>query len=86
MPKSIQETLDHADTIAKRFEEYDPQQGDEFPVEEYLLERAVRSRHRRPGQGHLLATHRGAHWHLGPGRPAALRRCHRGKPTGLTFR
>ncbi len=38
MPRSIQEILDHADELAKRFEDYDPQPGDERPVEEYLIQ------------------------------------------------
>jgi hypothetical protein len=41
MPRSIQEILDHADELAQRFEEYEPSDGDERPVEEYVLERAV---------------------------------------------
>ena len=41
MPRSIQEILDHADELAKRFEDYDPQPGDERPVEEYLIQRAA---------------------------------------------
>ena len=39
MPRSIQEILDHADELAARFENYEPEPGDERPVEEYLLER-----------------------------------------------
>ena len=39
MPRSIQDILDHADELAARFEEYEPEPGDERPVEEYLLER-----------------------------------------------
>ncbi|MFN3219215.1 MAG: hypothetical protein ACE367_22230 [Acidimicrobiales bacterium] len=46
MPKSIQEILDHADELAKRFEEYEPGPDDERPVEEYLLERAALARAR----------------------------------------
>ncbi len=46
MPKSIQEILDHADELARRFEDYEPQPDDECPVEEYLLERAVLARAR----------------------------------------
>lgn len=46
MPKSIQEILDHADELAQRFEDYDPEPGDERPVEEYLLERAALARAR----------------------------------------
>ena len=41
MPRSIQEILDHADKLAQRFEDYEPDPGDERPVEEYLLERAA---------------------------------------------
>ena len=33
MPRSIQEILDHADELAQRFEDYDPQTGDERAVE-----------------------------------------------------
>ncbi len=36
-PVSIQEILDHADELAQRFEDYEPAEGDERPVEEYLL-------------------------------------------------
>ena len=46
MPKSIQEILDHADELAQRFEDYEPEPGDERPVEEYLLERAALARAR----------------------------------------
>jgi hypothetical protein len=44
MPRSIQEILDHADELAKRFEEYEPDADDERPVEEYLLQRAALAR------------------------------------------
>lgn len=46
MPRSIQDILDHADELAKRFEDYEPEAGDERPVEEYLLQRAVLARAR----------------------------------------
>ena len=46
MPRSIQEILDHADELAQRFEAYEPTDGDERPVEEYLLERAAVERPR----------------------------------------
>ncbi len=46
MPRSIQEILDHADELAKRFEDYEPKPGDERPLEEYLLERATLARAR----------------------------------------
>ena len=41
MPRSIQEILDHADELARRFEGYEPADGDQRPVEEYLLQRAA---------------------------------------------
>ena len=44
LPRSIQEVLDHADELAKRFEIYEPGPGDERPVEEYLRQRAVLAR------------------------------------------
>ena len=44
MPRSIQEILDHAEEIARRFEDYQPTEGDERPVEEYLLHRAAMAR------------------------------------------
>jgi hypothetical protein len=46
MPRSIQEILDHADELAQRFENYEPGEGDELPVEEYLLQRAALARAR----------------------------------------
>lgn len=50
MPRSIQEILDHADALAAQFENYEPSEGDERPVEEYLLERAVLDRARSERQ------------------------------------
>ena len=50
MPRSIQEILDHADELAQRFEDYEPQPGDDRPVEEYLLERAALARARSERQ------------------------------------
>jgi hypothetical protein len=50
MPKSIQEILDHADDLAKRFEGYEPTKGDERPVAEYLLQRAAVARARTERQ------------------------------------
>ena len=38
---AIREILDHGDELAKRFEDYEPAEGDERPVEEYLLECAA---------------------------------------------
>ena len=46
MPRSIQDILDHADELAKRFENYEPGEGDQVPVEEYLLRRAALTRAR----------------------------------------
>ena len=50
MPRSIQEILDHADELAKQFEDYEPDDGDERPVEEYLLHRAALARARSEQQ------------------------------------
>lgn len=50
MPRSIQEILDHADELAERFENLDPDQTTEVPVEEYLLQRAVVARARTEQQ------------------------------------
>ena len=50
MPRSIQDILDHADELAKRFEDFDPDHADEIPVEEYLLQRAVVTRARSEQQ------------------------------------
>ena len=50
MPRSIQDILDHADELAARLENYDPETGDERPVEEYLLERAALARARSERQ------------------------------------
>ena len=50
MPRSIQDILDHADELAERFEGYEPGEGDERSVEEYLLERAVLTRARSERQ------------------------------------
>jgi hypothetical protein len=50
MPRSIQDILDHADELAERFENYQPDPADERPVEEYLLERAALARARSERQ------------------------------------
>ncbi len=50
MPRSIQEILDHADELAKRFEDYKPSLDDEVDVAEYLLRRAVLARARSERQ------------------------------------
>ncbi len=46
MPRSIQDIFDHADELAKRFEDYEPSEDDGRSVEEYLLRRAALSRAR----------------------------------------
>ena len=73
MPRSIQEILDHADELAKRFEDFDPDNANEIPVEEYLLQRAVVTR-ARSEQQLILAEDRRAARHLSAGSPTALRR------------
>lgn len=50
MPRSIQDILDHADELAKRLEDFDPDHADDIPVEEYLLQRAVIARARSEQQ------------------------------------
>jgi hypothetical protein len=50
MPRSIQEILDHADELTERFEDYEPAEGDERSVEEYLLQRAALARARSERQ------------------------------------
>jgi hypothetical protein len=41
MTRPIQDVLDNADEIARRFEKFDPDEAIEIPVEEYLLQREV---------------------------------------------
>lgn len=36
MPRTIQEVLDYQDELADKFENFDPDLGDERPIEEYL--------------------------------------------------
>lgn len=65
MPRSIQEILDHADELAARFEDYEPGDGDERPVEEYMLERAALGRARSERQvidAVVAARSAGASW------------------------
>ena len=50
MPRTIQEILDHADELAKRFEDYEPNEQDEIPVAEHLLRRAALARARTERQ------------------------------------
>jgi hypothetical protein len=46
MPRSIQEILEHAEELARQFEDFDPEDASEVPVEEYVLQRAVVARAR----------------------------------------
>lgn len=65
MPRSIQEILDHGDDLAKRFEDYEPKPGDEWPVEEYLLRRATIARARSERQvveAVIAARNKGLSW------------------------
>lgn len=65
MPRSIQDILDHADQLAERFENYEPDPGDERLVEEYLLERAVLARARSERQivdAIAVARRKGLSW------------------------
>lgn len=50
MPRPIQDILDHADELTRRFEDYEPEAGDERPVEDYLLQRAALERARSERQ------------------------------------
>ena len=50
MPRSIQDILDHADELAKRFEDFEPSPGDEIDVAEYSLRRAALARARSERQ------------------------------------
>ena len=65
MPRSIQDILDHADELAKRFDVHEPGKGTERPVEEYLLERAALARARSQRQvsdAVVAARAAGASW------------------------
>lgn len=50
MPRSMQDILDHADELSKRFEDYEPSSDDEVGVAEYLLRRATLARARSERQ------------------------------------
>lgn len=50
VPRSIQDILDHADELAERFEKYEPDENNERPVEEDLLQQAALSRARSERQ------------------------------------
>ena len=42
--RTVQQVLEQQDELAKRFEEFDPADGVERPIEEYLEERRQKSR------------------------------------------
>ncbi|MBU6330735.1 MAG: hypothetical protein KGR18_12385 [Acidobacteria bacterium] len=50
MPRSIQDILDHAEELSRRFEDLDPDEATQIPIEEYLLQRAVVGRARSEQQ------------------------------------
>jgi hypothetical protein len=65
MPRSVQDILDHADELAKRFEDYDPSPDDEVEVAEYLLRRAAQDRarsERQVAEAVLAARRAGMTW------------------------
>lgn len=65
MPRSIQEILDHADELAKKFEDHEPDPSNERPVEEYMLERAALARarsEREVADAVIAARNVGASW------------------------
>jgi hypothetical protein len=66
MPRSIHDILDHADELAQRFKDLDPDDAQEQPVEEYLLQRAVLARARSEQQiiyAMIAARANGMSWH-----------------------
>jgi hypothetical protein len=65
MPRSMQDILDHADELAKRFEDYDPSPDDEVAVAEHLLRRAALDRartERHVGEAVEAARRAGMSW------------------------
>lgn len=65
LPRSVQDILDHADELAKRFEDYEPSPHDEVAVGEYLLRRAALARartERQVSEAVALARRAGISW------------------------
>ncbi|MCW2573487.1 MAG: hypothetical protein JWO88_3545 [Frankiales bacterium] len=65
MPRSIQEILDHAHELAKRFEEYEGSPDDEVGVAEYQLRRATLARahsERQVAEAVTAARRAGVSW------------------------
>lgn len=59
MPRSVDEILAHADQLASRFEDYDPQPGDELDREAVAALRSA-VRERSDAERHVLDAVRGA--------------------------
>ncbi|WP_419926052.1 hypothetical protein [Candidatus Poriferisocius sp.] len=68
MTGPVQDILEHADELAQRSEDYEPSEGDEVPLDEYLLKRAVMARARCEGQiaEAVISARRGASPGSGP--------------------
>jgi hypothetical protein len=65
MPRSLQDILDHADELARRFEDYQPDPDDEIDVAEYLLRRAALGRargERQVAEAVVAARRAGVSW------------------------
>ena len=65
MPRSLQNILDHADELARRFEGYQPDPDDEIDVAEYLLRRAALGRarsERQVAEAVVAARRAGVSW------------------------
>lgn len=65
MPRSIQDILDHADELAARFEQLDPDNTSDVDVPEYILRRAVIARarsERQIAEAVTAARHDGMSW------------------------
>ena len=59
MPRSVDEILAHADQLAGRFEDYDPQPGDELDREAVAALRSA-AHERSDAERHVLEAVRGA--------------------------
>ena len=44
-PRSVEWILDHADELARRFEDFDPADGREVPMDEFVARRQSRKAH-----------------------------------------
>ena len=65
MPRSLQDILDHADELARRFEDYQPDPDDEIDVAEYLLRRGALGRarsERQVAEAVVAARRAGVSW------------------------